>query len=132
MEINEKYQTNLEQIYKDVKKAAEIAGVAYDRHVVQDVLEAYKDFFSHSPVTFATNTQPLKERKLSVRYADLQVPHDPFQTALEKGFLNAGSHPIYELLTEIRPEVVAISLKWFLYIARVIDMSQIIKAYAAA
>jgi len=35
------------------------------------------------------------------------------------------------LLEKLRPEVVAISLKWFLYIARVIDMCTIVKEYAA-
>lgn len=102
METNEKYQTKLEQMYNDIERAAEIAGVPYDRYVIRSVLQAYKNFFSGSPVTFVTNTRPQKERKLSVRYVDLQVPHDPFQTALEKGFITAGSHPIYELLVEIR------------------------------
>jgi len=34
------------------------------------------------------------------------------------------------LLEQIRPGIVAISLKWFLYIARVLDMCQIIKEYS--
>jgi amino acid adenylation domain-containing protein len=37
---------------------------------------------------------------------------------------------IEELLRKIQPAVVAISLKWFLYIARVFDMCRIIKEYA--
>ncbi|UCH95484.1 MAG: AMP-binding protein, partial [Candidatus Aminicenantes bacterium] len=37
-----------------------------------------------------------------------------------------------ELLGKIQPRVVAISMKWFLYIARVIDMARMVKEYAAA
>ncbi len=38
---------------------------------------------------------------------------------------------VYRLLGQLQPEVVAVSLKWFLYIARVIDICEIIKEYAA-
>lgn len=102
MEKNETKQTNLEQMYHDIEKASEIAGVPYNRYVIRSILEAYKDFFSGSPVSFATNTRPLEDRKLSVGYIDLQIPHDPLRTALEKGFIITGDHPIYELLVEIR------------------------------
>jgi len=37
---------------------------------------------------------------------------------------------IEELLERIQPEVVAVSMKWFLYIARVIDMCKIVKDYS--
>lgn len=102
MKKNEKNLTNLEQMYNDIERASGIAGVPYNRDVIRSVLEAYKDFFSGSPVSFATNTRPLEERKLLVGYIDLQIPHDPFRTALEKGFIITGNHPIYELLMEIR------------------------------
>ncbi len=36
-----------------------------------------------------------------------------------------------ELLEKIRPKIVAVSLKWFLYIARVLDICKIVKAFSA-
>ncbi|MGE5342360.1 MAG: aromatic prenyltransferase [Candidatus Omnitrophota bacterium] len=102
MESTVRHQTNLEQMGNDIVRAAEIADAPYDREIIQRFLTTYADFFSRSPVTFATNTQPKERRNLSVRYVDLQVPHDPFQLALEKGFLSMDDHPIYELMADIR------------------------------
>ena len=102
MKVNNNQRTNLGQMCHDIVKAAEIAGVSYNRGVIETVLEAYSDFFSRAPVTFVTNTRRQEKRKLSVRYVDLEVPHDPFQIALDKGLITPDGHPIYKLLAEIR------------------------------
>ncbi|MFC2145873.1 amino acid adenylation domain-containing protein [Acidobacteriota bacterium] len=44
--------------------------------------------------------------------------------------LQAMKREIEELLQTLQPKVVAISLKWFLYIARVLDMCRIVREYS--
>jgi amino acid adenylation domain-containing protein len=56
--------------------------------------------------------------KVLCRFYDRSVDYQSMKTDIEY------------LLEQIRPRIVAISLKWFLYIARVLDMCKIIKEYS--
>lgn len=96
------HRTDLQQMYDDIVKAAKIAEVSYDRGAIQSVLDVYKDFFSGSAISFVTNTRPREERHLSVRYVEIQVPHDAYGIALEHGLVTRQGHPIDDLIPEIR------------------------------
>jgi hypothetical protein len=102
MEKTFRHQTDLAQMRDDIIKAAELAEVPYDRDVIRRVLQAYGDFFGGSAVTFVTSTRPEGKRGLSVRYVELQVPHDPYAIALAEGFITPKGEPIDALLPEIR------------------------------
>ncbi len=102
MEKMFRHQTDLGQMKDDIIKAAELAEVHYDRDVIRSVVQAYGDFFAGSAVTFVTSTRPEGKRGLSVRYVELQVPHDPYAIALAEGFITPKGDPIEALLPEIR------------------------------
>ncbi|HMB22419.1 MAG TPA: aromatic prenyltransferase, partial [Anaerolineales bacterium] len=89
-----RHKTDLETLYTDIVKAAEISEVAYDSNIIHKVLNVYKDFFSGSTITFTTNTVPKEKRRLAVRYVEFQVPHDPYTMALSAGLLETQGHPI--------------------------------------
>jgi len=96
------HKTNLQQMYDDIVKAAEIAEVPYDQGAIQRVLDAFRAYFSGSAISFVTNTRPQKERHLSVRYVEIQVPHDAYDIALEHGLIAKQGHPIDDLIPELR------------------------------
>ncbi|MCK4816544.1 hypothetical protein KA005_12315, partial [bacterium] len=98
-----RHKTDLVQMYDDIVKATEIAEVPYKKDVIWSVLNAYRDFFSGSSVTFTTSTKPKDKRVLSVRYVELQVPHDAYSIAIEKGLMTKLDHPIFNFYLEIQP-----------------------------
>ena len=97
-----RHKTDLETLYADIIKAAEIADVPYDSAIIHRALGVYKDFFSGSTFTFTTNTVAKEKRRLAVRYVEFQVPHDPYAMALATGLLNRQGHPIENLQLEIQ------------------------------
>lgn len=99
-----RHKNDLETLYADIVKAAEIAEVAYDSNIIHKVLGVYKDFFSGSTITFTTNTVPKEKRRLAVRYVEFQVPHDPYAIALSAGLLKTQGHPIENLQLEIQDQ----------------------------
>lgn len=99
-----KHKTDLEKLYVDIVKSAEIAEVPYDSNIIHRVLGVYKDFFSGSTLTFTTNTVAKEKRRLAVRYVEFQVPHDPYAMALATGLLNRQGHPIEKLQLEIQAQ----------------------------
>ena len=96
------HKTNLHQMYDDIVKAAEIAGVSYDQDAIQRVLDAYRAFFCGSAISFTTNTRSREDRHLSVRYVEIQVPHDAYEIALEHGLVARQGYPINDLIPELR------------------------------
>jgi hypothetical protein len=93
---------DLDRLCADIASAADIAGAPYDSVVTREVLNAYRNFYSGAPVTFGTSTRDEEERRLSVRYMELQIPHDPYYTALAREFVSLADHPVYDLIPEIR------------------------------
>ncbi|HUX98111.1 MAG TPA: aromatic prenyltransferase [Candidatus Deferrimicrobium sp.] len=96
-----KYDLNLEQLQADIIKAAEIAGISYDKKKIWAVLKAYEEFFLKSAVTFVTSTKPLEQRALAFRYVNINIPHNPHSIALENGFITEQNHPVDNLFSEI-------------------------------
>ena len=96
-----KYDLNLEQLQADIIKAAEIAGISYDKKKIWAVLKAYEEFFLKSAVTFVTSTKPLEHRSLAFRYVNINIPHNPHSIALENGFITEQNHPVDNLFSEI-------------------------------
>jgi aromatic prenyltransferase len=92
----------LEQLYSDVIKAAEAAGVTCNTEAIWKLLTTYEEFFSGSAVSLRTTTKPSDQRELSVRYIELEKPHDPYATALEKGFIVPQGHPIERVIPELQ------------------------------
>lgn len=97
-----RHKTDLEQMHRDIVQASQIAGVPCDKDAVWNTLQAYKDFFSGSAVTFVTNTKPQDKRGLAVRYVELQMPHDPYAIAREAGFITEQKNPLTDLLFELQ------------------------------
>ena len=97
-----RHQTDLDQMLYDIVQAAKIAEVTCDNDAIQRVLNAYRDSFSGASVSFATNTKPIGDRGLSIRYVDFEFPHDPYKIALDNGFVIESDHPIESFLAEIR------------------------------
>jgi radical SAM protein with 4Fe4S-binding SPASM domain len=96
------HATDIDQLFTDIVKAAEVADVPYNRNVIQEVLTAYKGSFSSAPVTFRTSTKPKERRGLAVRYVQVPGPDsDPYPIALAKGFIKRQGHPIDDLLSDI-------------------------------
>jgi hypothetical protein len=96
------HQTDLDQMYDDIVKAAEIAEVPYDKDAIWSVLNAYGDFFSGSAISFVTSTRPAPQRGLSVRYVELGMPHDAYAIGLEQGLITRQEHSFDALLPEIQ------------------------------
>jgi hypothetical protein len=89
------------QLKKDLETAAQIADVPYDGDAIESVLDAYKDYFSHSPMLFRTSTRPKGQRRINVRFIEIEVPIDPFPTAFANGFITRDDHPIFDLHDDI-------------------------------
>ncbi len=94
--------TDLKKMHEDIIKAANVAEVPYDEEVIKKVLKAYGEFFSGTAVTFVTSTKPKEKRALSIRYVELQVPHDPFLIARSNGLLEVDNHPIFDFLSNVQ------------------------------
>lgn len=86
----------------DIEKAARAAEAPFDDRVVSSVLEAYRDCYSAGAVSFRTTTKTRKDRGLNIRYVALQVPHDPYRIAIDRGFLAKEDHPVHALTCEIQ------------------------------
>lgn len=93
--------TDYDQLQKDIEKAAQIAEVPYDGDAIKGVLDAYKEYFSHSPILFRTSTRPKDKRRLNVRFIEIEVPIDPFPVAFANKFITKDDHPIFELHDQI-------------------------------
>lgn len=85
------------QLQEDLVKAAQIAGAPYDREAFTPPLEAYRDYFSNSPLLFRTSTAPEGKRRLNVRFIELEEPIDPYPVAFANNYIAQEDHPIFEL-----------------------------------
>ena len=92
----------LKELYDDVIKAAEAAGVTCNAEAVWNLLTTYEEFFSNSAVSLRTTTKPSDKRELSVRYIELEKQHDPYAIALEKGYIVLQGHPVEKVIPELQ------------------------------
>ena len=74
-------KTDMQQMFTDITRTADICEVSYQEDVIWKNLRAYQSFFTGSAVAFRTTTKPKEKRDLSVRYLEMQ-PHDPLAIAL--------------------------------------------------
>jgi hypothetical protein len=96
------HRTNLQRMYDDIVKTAEIAHVSYNQEAIQRVFDVFRPYFSGSAISFVTNTRPREERHLSVRYVEIQVPHNAYDIAVEHGLVAREGHPIDNLVPDLR------------------------------
>jgi hypothetical protein len=93
---------NLEELYEDIVRTAEAVGVPCNAEAVWKLLSAYEEFFASSAVSLRTTTKPTEKRELSVRYIELDKPHDPYAMALEQGLIVPEGHPIEKVIPELQ------------------------------
>ncbi len=104
MNTNPGQREFLDRMTGHIIEAADIAEVSYDKDLIRGILDAYRDFYCGSAVTFVTNTKPGRERGLSVRYVEFDRPHDPYSIARAEGFIVPRGDPIDGFLDEIRAQ----------------------------
>lgn len=97
------HDNDLDQLVEDIGKLCNLVGIKHEEQKIREVLSAYEPFFKGSPLSIRTTTKPIGKRDVSSRYVELMMPHevDPYETALEKGFIEKNGHPIHSLNTEI-------------------------------
>ena len=111
------------------------AGVFYDESILlEEVLNTHQELsrLSRADVLLMGDTPGMPSTGLLYLAAFLKRNHVKtycrfYDRASDYPSMKTG---IEALLEKIQPKIVAISLKWFLYIARVLDMCQIVKAYS--
>ncbi len=91
----------MQQLFEDIVKTTSIVEVSCDEKSTWKLLNAYEDFFSNSAVALRTTNKPPDERDLSVRYVELEKKHDPFDIALEHGFITKEGHPIEDVTSPL-------------------------------
>lgn len=104
MQVTTESRINFQELYSAIEKIAEAAEVPCSRDVFVPVMEVYKNQFEQGVVSFRTTTKPVGKRELDVRYVDVSAPHDPFQMALDHGFLKATGHPAESLMRELQQQ----------------------------
>jgi hypothetical protein len=72
------------------------------REVFQPVIDVYQNQFDGGVASFRTTNRPVGKRELDVRYVCMGQPHDPYQMALDNGFLTETGHPVESLMREIQ------------------------------
>ncbi len=102
MQTNARPTINFQKFYDEVEQVAALAETPCNRSVFQPVIEVYKEQFNGGVASFRTTTQATGKRELDVRYIDVMQPHDPYQMALDHGFLTEGGHPVESLMREIQ------------------------------
>lgn len=102
MQVSTKPQIYFSQLFAEIEQVAELTETPCDRTVFQPVIEAYKDQFQGGVASFRTTTKPVGKRELDVRYVNVMQPHDPYQMALDHGFLTEVGHPAEALMREIQ------------------------------
>jgi hypothetical protein len=93
---------DFQKFYDEIEYVAELAETPCNRDVFQPILEVYKQQFDGGVASFRTTTKPVGKRELDVRYIDVMQPHDPYQMALDHGFLTEIGHPMESLMREIQ------------------------------
>ncbi|MBN2303182.1 MAG: hypothetical protein JXQ72_01815 [Anaerolineae bacterium] len=102
MQAATKPSINFHQFYTEIERVAELTETPCDRNVFQPVIEVYQDQFDDGVASFRTTTKPVGKRELDVRYVNVTLPHDPYQMALDYGFLTETGHPVESLMREIQ------------------------------
>ena len=93
----------LDQFYRDIRRAAEVVGVPFNEEAITPILEAFGPRFQDSEVSLRTTNHPVAQRDLSVRYVNVTLPEDnPYEVAVERGFLLPDDHPVHRLYADIR------------------------------
>lgn len=102
IESDFKCKNDLDQMVKDFAEICEFAGVTFNENAVWKTFNAYKEFFSGSPVSIRTTTKPVEKRDVALRYVEFFMPHDPdpFTNAINKGLIVKDDHPIYKMYEE--------------------------------
>ena len=96
-------QLDLDHLYADIRRTAELVEVPYRDEVVRPVVEVYAPRFQDSVVAFRTTNHPVEQRDLSIRYVNLTLPEDdPYTRGVEHGLLQPDDHPVYRLYADVR------------------------------
>jgi hypothetical protein len=96
------HKTDLQRLHDDIIKACEVSSAPYNSEAIWSVLNVYPEFFKGSPISFRTTTKPPNKRAVNVRYVELDVPHDPFPTALNAGLIQKQGHPVEDIIPEMQ------------------------------
>lgn len=98
---------NQQQLFEDFRTSAEILGASFDEDVVAEVFSTFNQFFITEPTTSSVmyRIDTRANRRISLRYMDFDIPHDPFVMALQDGLLTREGHPIEDLLPQLQAEV---------------------------
>jgi 6-linalyl-2-O,3-dimethylflaviolin/7-geranyloxy-5-hydroxy-2-methoxy-3-methylnaphthalene-1,4-dione synthase len=92
---------DIASLFRDIQHTARVAEVPCQADKVRPILEAYQDYFTCAAVALRTTNKPPGQRELSVRYIDIEQPHDPYAIALEHGFLTETGHPIDRFFRDV-------------------------------
>ena len=92
----------LDDLYTDIVRTAGLVGVTCNKAAAWPVLEAYEEFFTGSAVAFRATSKPQPASDLSVRYLDMEKPHDPYAIAVDHGLYTPQGHPVEAVLPELR------------------------------
>jgi hypothetical protein len=85
---------------QDVAKAAALIEVPCNMEMVRSIFATYWEYCHSGWLSFRTTTKP--NRELSVRYIDVNIPHDPYAIAVEHGYLMPQGHPVEQLIYDLR------------------------------
>ena len=102
MQAPAKPRIDFQQFYDEIEQVAELTETACNRDVFRPVLDVYQNQFDGGVASFRTTTKPVGKRELDVRYIDVMQPHDPYQMALDHGFITEVGHPMESLMREIQ------------------------------
>ncbi len=98
-----KCNNDLNQMVKDILKLGVLTGVKCNEDAIWKGLNAYKKFFSGSPVSIRTTTKPVENRDVSVRYVEMMIVHDPdpYTVAINEGLIEKNGHAIHKMILEV-------------------------------
>ncbi|MFI9503561.1 aromatic prenyltransferase [Nocardia sp. NPDC052566] len=91
----------LDKFRNDLREYARLAETRYDPAVVDPVLDALADLWTHSVVGVRTTTQPVAERDVNARVMHPGDPGELIATLRDAGLLTFTGHPMETLLTEV-------------------------------
>ena len=95
---------NIETMQKECEEMAAALSIPYNHDAMRKVFEVYSQSFEHALVPVSIRSTTKDDPGMNIRYVDFWVRHNPYEMALENGFIKEDEHPIYKAYNEINEQ----------------------------
>lgn len=95
------HNNDLEVLYTDLQKFANIAGVTFNGEAVQKLLDVFEDVYTRRTISVRTTTHAPEKRDVNFRYMAPDFDHNPFERLQQAGLYTLTGHPIEQVIPEV-------------------------------